>query len=174
MVIYMNNKSDILERLKRLDEDITLLDPSADLYTCIIVGGSALVLMDKIVRSTHDIDSIVSSDRLLPLLEAYNINTNVSSYFINFPEDFKERLVPVDIQTNKIKFFTLSAEDIVVSKLCGGREKDEEDISGYELTKNLDWDLLDRLIEDVCYGLLTDYDVNILRARYKSYKEKYK
>lgn len=170
----MNNKREILERLKRLDEDAALLDPSEDLYSCIIVGGSALVLMDKIVRSTHDIDSIASSEKLLPLLEAYNINTNVSSYFINFPDDYKERLVPVDIKTDKIRFFTLSAEDIVVSKLCGGREKDEEDISGDGLTENLDWDLLDRLVDDVCYGLLTDYDVNILRARYENYKEKYK
>lgn len=58
-----SNKEEILERLKQLDNDMLLLDTSDDLYSCIIVGGSALVLTDKIYRSTHDIDSIASSKK---------------------------------------------------------------------------------------------------------------
>ena len=37
-----------------------------------------------------------------------------------------------------------------------------------------DWDLLDRLIDDVCYGLLTEYDETILRAKYADYKERFR
>ena len=70
------NKKEIIEKLKQLDSDMALIDSTDDLYTCVIVGGSALVLMDKIYRSTHDIDSIASSEKIQPLLEAYNINMN--------------------------------------------------------------------------------------------------
>lgn len=66
-----SNKSEILKKLMQLDSDMALLDTSDDMYTCVIVGGSALVLMDKIYRSTHDIDSIESSERIKPLLEVY-------------------------------------------------------------------------------------------------------
>ena len=77
------NKNELLERLKQLDDDMALLDNSEDLCTCVIVGGSALVLMDKIYRSTHDIDSIASSEKILPLLDAYGINMNVKAYLTN-------------------------------------------------------------------------------------------
>lgn len=49
-----SNKKEIIEKLKQLDSDMALLDSADDLYTCVIVGGSALVLMDKIYRSTHE------------------------------------------------------------------------------------------------------------------------
>lgn len=99
---------------------------------------------------------------------------NVKAYLTNFPEDYRDRLVPVDIETNKIKFYTVSTEDLVVSKLCASRDKDFEDIEGKEVTDHLDWDLLDRLIDDVCYGMLSEYDENLLRIRYKDYKERFK
>ena len=167
------NKKELLERLKQLDSDMALLDNSEDLYTCVSVGGSALVLMDKIYRSTHDIDSIASSEKILPLLDAYGINMNVKAYLTNIPEDYQDRLKPVAIETTKVKFFTVSTEDLVVSKLCAGRDKDIEDVEGKEVTEHLDWDLLDRLINDVCYGMLNEFDENLLRMRYKDYKERF-
>lgn len=169
-----SNKNEIIEKLMQLDKDMALLDTSDDLYTCIIVGGSALVLMDKIYRSTHDIDSISSSEKIQPLLEAYNINMSVKAYLTNFPEDYKERLQPVDIKTQKVMFYTVSTEDLVVSKLCANRDKDIEDIEGKEVTDYLDWDLLNRLIDNVCYGLLTDYDERLLRTKYEDYKERFR
>ena len=167
------NKKELLERLKQLDSDMVLLDNSEDLYTCVIVGGSALVLMDKIYRSTHDIDSIASSEKILPLLDAYGINMNVKAYLTNFPEDYQDRLKPVAIETTKVKFFTVSTEDLVVSKLCAGRDKDIEDVEVKEVTEHLDWDLLNRLIDDVCYGMLNEFDEKLLRMRYKDYKERF-
>lgn len=168
------NKNELLNRLKELDSDMALLDTSDNYYTCIIVGGSALVLTDKIYRSTHDIDSIESSAKLLPLLEAHGINMNVKAYLTNYPEDYKDRLVPVDIDTSKVKFYTVSTEDLVVSKLCASRDKDFEDIEGKAVTDLLDWELLDRLIDEVCYGMLNEYDENHLRMRYEDYKERFK
>lgn len=167
-------KTDIIKRLLQVDKDMCLLDSSSDIFTCVIVGGSALVLLDKIYRSTHDIDSIDASNEIKPLLDAYNINMNVNAYRVNFPDNYLDRIIKVDIPTTKVNFFTLSLEDLVVSKLCSMREKDIEDLENELVYKSLNWELLDELIEDVCYGLLTDYEVNILRENYKKYKEDFK
>ncbi len=35
---------------------------------CVIVGGSALVILEKIVRSTHDIDSIKASEEIIDFI----------------------------------------------------------------------------------------------------------
>ncbi|MGN1130257.1 MAG: DUF6036 family nucleotidyltransferase [Ruminococcus sp.] len=168
------HREEIINRLLQVDKDMSLLDTTSDIYSCVIVGGSALVLMKKIYRSTHDIDSIDASNEIKPLLETYNINMNVKAYRINFPEDYLDRIIEVDIPTTKVKFYTVSLEDIVVSKLCGMREKDVEDIENELVYKDLNWKLLDDLIEEVCYGMLNDFDVNVLKLNYRNYKEKFR
>lgn len=45
------DRQDILDRLMRIDSDMALLDPTPNLYSCVLVGGSALVVMKKIYRS---------------------------------------------------------------------------------------------------------------------------
>lgn len=167
-------REEIINRLLQVDKDMALLDTTSDMYSCVIVGGSALVLMKKIYRSTHDIDSIDASDEIKPLLETYNINMNVNAYRINFPEDYLDRIVEVNIPTTKVKFYTVSLEDLVVSKLCGMRGKDVEDIENKPVYKDLNWDLMDELIEEVCYGMLNDFDVNALKANYENYKERFR
>lgn len=167
-------RDEIIKRLLQVDRDMALLDTTPDMYSCVIVGGSALVLMEKIYRSTHDIDSIDASDEIKPLLETYNINMNVNAYRINFPEDYLDRIVEVIISTTKVKFYTVSLEDLVVSKLCGMRGKDVEDIENEPVYKTLNWDLMDELIDEVCYGMLNDFDVNALKSNYENYKERFK
>lgn len=167
-------REEIINRLLQVDRDMALLDTTPDMYSCVIVGGSALVLMEKIYRSTHDIDSIDASNEIKPLLETYNINMNVNAYRINFPEDYLDRIVEVNIPTTKVKFYTVSLEDLVVSKLCGMRGKDVEDIENELVYKDLNWKLLDELIEEVCYGMLNDFDVNALKSNYENYKERFR
>lgn len=167
-------REEIINRLLQVDRDMALLDNTPDMYSCVIVGGSALVLMEKIYRSTHDIDSIDASNEIKPLLETYNINMNVNAYRINFPEDYLNRIVEVNIPTTKVKFYTVSLEDLVVSKLCGMREKDVEDIENELVYKDLNWNLMDELIDEVCYGMLNDFDVNALKSNYENYKERFK
>ena len=169
-----SNREEIIEKLIQLDKDVALMDTTEDIYSCVIVGGSALVLMNKIYRSTHDIDSIDASRAIRPLLELYNINMNVNAFLLNFPDDFRKRVQPVDIPTEKVKFYTASPEDLVVSKLCSMRDKDVEDIENELVYGSLDWELMDELVEDVCYGMLNDYDVNALRERYADYKERFR
>lgn len=40
-------EKEIIERLLQVDRDMALIDTSDDVYTCVIAGGSALVLMKK-------------------------------------------------------------------------------------------------------------------------------
>lgn len=47
MELYIN---EIIERLQKVDKDMALLDTNSDTYSCVIVGGSALVLLKKIYR----------------------------------------------------------------------------------------------------------------------------
>lgn len=101
------------------------------------------------------------------------MNMNVAAYSLNFPEDYLSRLQPVPIDSRKIRFFTLSVEDLVVSKLCALREKDYEDICTPEIYQSLNWELLDALIEEVSYGMLTDFDVVQLQTNYTAYKERF-
>ena len=61
-----------------------------------------------------------------------------------------------------------------MSKLNSMRDKDIDDISNPLVYNDVNWEVLDLLIEDVCYGMLNDYDVNNLRRNYSEYKEKYK
>ena len=168
------NKKEILNRLLQVDKDMALIDPTEDRYMCVIVGGSALVILEKIVRSTHDIDSINASEEIQGLLEMYNINMNVRAYLVNFPDSYLNRIVKVDIPTKKVEFYTTSLEDLVISKLASAREKDKQDIENERIYKDLNWDLMDELIEEVCEGLLTDRDCRALRDAYRDYKERFK
>ena len=51
---------------------------------------------------------------------------------------------------------------------------DVEDIENKPVYKDLNWDLMDELIEEVCYGMLNDFDVNALKANYENYKERFR
>ena len=167
------NKKEILNRLLQVDKDMALIDPTEDQYMCVIVGGSALVILEKIVRSTHDIDSINASEEIQDLLEMYNINMNVRAYLVNFPDSYLNRIVKVDIPTKKVVFYTTSLEDLVISKLASDRQKDKQDIENERIYKDLNWDLMDELVEEVCEGLLTDRDCRTLRDAYRDYKERF-
>ncbi len=99
---------------------------------------------------------------------------NVNAYRINFPEDYLDRIIEVDIPTTKVKFYTISLEDLVISKLCSMREKDIEDIENELVYKDLNWKLLDELVDEVCYGMLNDFDINALKSNYENYKERFR
>ena len=69
-------KEDLLERLARLDEDADLLFDDDRRFRMVIVGGSALILLETITRATHDIDALDVSPEIVDLLEKYDIKHN--------------------------------------------------------------------------------------------------
>lgn len=81
ITIYKNKiKQDIINRLLKLDEEVLLTFDDDTMYEMVIVGGGALVLIDKLSRATQDIDSIKYPVELRPFLEKYDINDHVLAY----------------------------------------------------------------------------------------------
>lgn len=82
--------NDLRERLFRLDEDADLLLEPTEHYRVIIVGGSALILMGRLSRATHDIDALSVPFQLYDLLGKYDMNTHAETYINNFPYNFED------------------------------------------------------------------------------------
>ncbi len=92
------------------------------------MGGAALLLMGYIDRSTKDIDFIEVSREAEKFLPEFDINTNVTAYLNDFPDDYDERLVALPIGGKKIKYYAMSLEDIVIAKAGSYRDTDMNDI----------------------------------------------
>ena len=148
--------NDLESRLLLLDEEANLLYEDSEKLYCIIVGGSALMLLGYIDRATHDIDSIECHHKLLGLIEKYDINMQVRAHLDCFPEDYADRIKKLDLPTKKIDYYTLSLEDLVISKLLAGRSTDMFDIRSDEIIRDLDFDKLDELTEAIKPDLLND------------------
>lgn len=138
-------RDDLFARLRDLDEEASLLFDNAERLHLIIVGGSALVLMELIPRGTHDIDALDASKKLQGLMEQYDINTRVQTYVNNFPYNYEDRIRPLDIQGKIIDFYTASLEDIIIAKLYSYRDTDYVDITSPTVLDSVDWDLLHHL-----------------------------
>lgn len=138
-------KEDLMERLIRLDEDADLLFDDDRRFKMVIVGGSALILLETITRATYDIDALDVSPEITELLEKYDINTRVATFINNFPYNYDERLVPIRLDGRRIDFYTASLEDIIIAKLYSGRPTDVQDIIDPSVLKAVDWDRLEYL-----------------------------
>ena len=138
-------REDMLERLDRLDYDASLIFDNTQRFRMIIVGGSALILLEAISRSTLDIDALYVPSELMELLGKYDINTRVETYINHFPYNFEDRLVRLPIEGERIDFYTASLEDIVIAKLCSDRDMDRQDIINDQVLRRLNWDLLEHL-----------------------------
>jgi hypothetical protein len=169
----MRNAEEIRERLLRLDEDAALLFDGSDRFVCIIVGGSALILLGYISRATHDIDFLRTPPVLQDLLQKYDMNARVSAYMTNFPDDYGDRIQKIDLDTQIIDFYTLSLEDLIVSKLAAGRPKDLEDVSSPDVIKHIDWGKLEKCAEMVKIGMLSERDIAGFDYFYANFKERF-
>ncbi len=170
------DKKDILNRLKHLDMAAYTKIKDNKRYSCVIVGGGALMLLGFSNRVTYDID-ILKSDipkELFEIMDSLDINTNAMTYRINFPENYIKRAKPVEIETEKIDFYTVSLEDLIISKIAAFREKDIYDIMNSEIMQSVDYKLLNELAEDVKYGMLNDYDVKMFEHGYNEFIQKAK
>ena len=165
-------KAELLERLSRLDEDADLLFDDDRHFEMIVVGGSALILLNSISRATHDIDAINVPHDLIGLLDKYDINTQAETYINNFPYNFESRLIPIDIETRRIRFYTASLEDIVIAKLCSVRDTDRSDLVEPTVLEKLDWALLEFLATDedeLRASILNDWRYADFKANYDEY-----
>lgn len=170
----MEGAKAIKERLLRLDEDAALLFDDDSRFSCILVGGSALILLGYISRATHDIDVLRTPPELQELLAKYDMNSNVSAHMDNFPDDYYERVHKVELPTEKIDFYTLSLEDLVISKLAAARDKDMFDIMTPKIIDALDWAQLAASAEMARCGMLSERSKQEFDAHYEEYVSRYR
>ena len=157
-----------------LYEEANLIYNDNEKLYCIIVGGSALMLLGYINRATHDIDSIDCHHKLIGLIEKYDINMQVRAHLDCFPEDYAERIKKLDIQTKKIDYYTLSLEDLVISKLLAGRSTDVFDIRSDEIIRDLDFAKLAILAKAIMPDLLNDRIRSEFEFSYNEYCKQYR
>ncbi|MBO5106328.1 MAG: hypothetical protein J6C29_05470 [Clostridia bacterium] len=168
------DKNEVLKRLKHLDMSAYTKIKDNKRYSCIIVGGGALMLLGFSNRVTYDID-VLKSDiprELFEIMDELDINNNVMAYSNNFAENYVERAKPVELKTEKIDFYTVSLEDLIISKLAAFREKDVYDIMNLDIMRQVDYDLLDKLAKELKFGMLNDYDIKMFEYGYNDFIEK--
>lgn len=167
----------LVHRLEELDEEASLRFDSAERLSLIIVGRSALVLMEYIARGTHDIDALEASRQLQDLLQDYDINMNVQTYINNFPYNYLDRVKPLPIKGKIIDFYTASLEDIVIAKLYSYRDKDYEDVCSPKVLQALDWDKLRFLAtsdDEAKASALNEYRYGEFLSRFEEYERRYR
>ena len=167
---------DIIERLIRLDEDVELSFPEDIMFKCYIVGGGALMIMGYVARATHDIDILeVIPGSLRKMFSKYDMNCDVAAYSDNFPLGYEERAKRIDIKTHRIEFYTLSLEDLVISKLCTTRNaQDKTDIETENVTTKINWDELERLANSMKSSMLSSINYENFYYNYRNYVERFR
>lgn len=172
----MINKDDFITRLLALDTDAALLfEPTADRFELYIIGGGALLLQNYISRSTLDIDTIGGNiAQLNSLMTRYDMNAQANAYIDLFPEDYRVRAIKLPLETKKIDYYVLSLEDLVISKIPTGREKDWEDITSQKILDTLNWQILDKLANEVREGINSNNTLSEFNYFYKKYYEENK
>jgi len=139
------SKEELLERLKLLDTDASLLFYDESKYHVFIAGGGALILMDYTSRATSDIDVIDATKALHELFGKYQMNTHVAAHINSFLFNYEDR-VRLFWSGEKVDFYTVSLEDVVVAKLCADRPSDWDDLE--VVAKYVDWEKLEVLVTD--------------------------
>jgi len=155
------SKKELRERLESLDEDATLLFHDEGKYHLFVAGGGALILMDYTSRATSDIDVIDATKALYGLFDKYQMNGHIAAHVNSFLLNYEDR-VKLILNGEKIDFYTVSLEDIVVSKLCAGRPPDWDDLK--VVAKHVDWEKLEMLISD-------EDEMRTLKMSFRQYSE---
>ena len=170
-------RDELLKRLSDLDEEVSLLYPNSDRIRIVIAGGGALVLMEYLARSTHDIDVLSASHHIEDIMEKYDINTRVQTYVNNFPYNYEDRLKPISVGGKKIDYYSASLEDIIIAKLYSYRDTDYADICDPHVVDAVDWDLLRTLATDESEAkssALNEYRYREFLSRYDDYERRFR
>ena len=170
-------RNELLNRLIALDEEVSLLYPNSDRIHLVIVGGGALVLMEYLTRSTHDIDVLSVSHRIEEIMQKYDLNSQVQTYINNFPYNYEDRIKLLPIRGKIIDFYTASLEDIIIAKLYSYRDTDLADISEPNVIGAVDWDLLHKLAtaeDEAKASSLNEYRYREFLDRYQDYERRFR
>jgi hypothetical protein len=162
---------ELRRRLLEFDRAVATLHPDRDFFL-VLAGGGALMLLGHLSRVTEDMDALKCSPELAALMERYDINNRIQgAYGDHFPYNWEDRLVPLDVETEAIKCYAASLEDIVASKLCSDRPDDEFDVRRAEVIAAIDWDLLEMVSKEMETSQLNPWRLKNFLSNYEAYRE---
>ncbi len=168
-------KDGILQRLMQLDDDALALFGLSQRFEITIVGGSALIItrLTPDTRFTTDIDVLKASQELEQLLERYDMNMSVSTFLYQYPHNWEKRRRPIPFDGQVIDVYTLSNEDLVITKLLAWRRVDKHDLTNMLATDCIDFDKLKSIIDDVTELRinLEDEEWNAFFSRYLAFEQ---
>ena len=167
-------KDDIKDRMQRLDERVNLEYTGDGRFQIVIVGGGALVLRGYLARSTDDIDVLNADRRLYGLMELYDMNGDVNAYMNSFPYNYEDR-IELQWSGDKIDYYTMSLEDIVISKLCSHRGSDLTDIE--LVADSINWEILEKLAYDegeIKSNILSDMGYLNFLGSYENFERRFR
>lgn len=142
----MKNKDILMELLHDADEYASF--KKIECPPIYFLGGSGCILADYLCRATLDLDFVdinydASVGKIFKMFDRFDM---LDIYVTPIANGFENRAIKLK-GFNYLEFYSLSKEDIIVSKLGRYSEKDKEDIS--ILMVDSDRILLKKLIESV-------------------------
>ena len=143
-------KPGILERFRQLDEDLLSIIGDDTQVEMVIVGGSALLMLDLVAdtRMTTDIDVLETEKQVEILLERYDMNRDVSTFLFRLADNWHKRRQRIPFSGALLNVYAPSNEDLVIMKLDAFREIDRLDIRQMILNQEINFEKLQDIIND--------------------------
>lgn len=179
------DREGLLAKLKNMDEDAFFAGVCKDglKVNVVIVGGSALLLHDLSIKQvTKDVDVYAAEESVREILYSDpDFNSQCQAFCSCLPYNFEDRLIEAPIETFAINYLTPSLEDLAVMKLYRWENPDKIDLTAPSFVSKLDWELLDRLVNDPDEAAASriapaerDREFQDLLSHYQDYKSRWK
>ena len=140
----------VLSRFEQLDDDLLSLLGDDRRVEIVVVGGSALMMLELVgdARMTTDIDVIEADKQVEILLERYDMNQLVSTFRYRMPENWHERRQRIPFLGVVLDIYAPSNEDLAIMKLDSYREVDKSDIREMILNREIDFIKLQSIVDN--------------------------
>ena len=166
------NRNELFEKLKKADEEAFMVCDNHSKIDVVIGGGSVLMINDLLpTRQTLDIDTIGNPygghPELKEIFEKYEINPRMNAFLFSLADNWESRLTKVNMETKILDYYTLSLEDLVISKLNSHRPRDFNDIIEKKVIDKINWELLQKIIDD------GEVDNSFDKRRYEEFLQRY-
>ena len=134
-------------------------------FTLRCLGGFVLAALYGLPRPTGDVDyvEITPLDRERDLIAVAGQDSKLAKKYklfihrtgiAHYPYEFESRMIKLELDLQKLEMFLLGPYDLVLSKLCSDRPKDEEDAKFLIRKEALKWEDLSRIWESEMKSLV--------------------
>ncbi len=114
----------------------------------IICGGAAAILAHRMKRTTADVDLVFLSYRppdfekiKAEVADSFGVNADwlnegAKGYADYLPDDFRERLIRIDVRSRSVTAWAIGKADLIVMKLASFRPEDLADVDALGIGKD--------------------------------------